>query len=507
MNHPDFRILVDLSYASLGYCGMAQESRVFLKTLSQLDRVAPTGLIFGRGDAVVDHRFAGTSDRSRRAENHAIFMQALVDKSARFSSFKVFRWWERLRALARCAFGRIVQTEPLDIETLWDLVWRNLLARSLSDEDIDIARECPMLLANLGGRMLTARSVYNLPGPRLETNGFDFALFHDSQPIKVSPRTIKLIRYYDLIPGLRPDLVVSSRCIKNHFRAIRRCLQDSIYVCISKPTQDDLLQAFPELEERCVTIPCVLADDYYPEELPDLLPAIVRSRVSAVTKGGAEGFLVGGKTPPYLIMSSTIEPRKNHVTLIRAFEKLAAKRPTDLRLIIVGNLGWKYDEIVRAMKPLIQQRRLYHLEDVPLQELRVLYTHAQALIFPSLYEGFGYTPLEAMCCHTPVLVSDIAAHRWVYGDAAMYFDPYRIDSLVDSLEQLLFSQDTTLRHELVNRGKRQIRRYQISAVGAQWLALFEELRRQGIAGKTTNARLARADLNPESSTKLRLLAA
>jgi glycosyltransferase involved in cell wall biosynthesis len=498
MDDPVFRVLVDLSYASLGYCGIAQESRVLLKTLYHLEGVEPTGLIFGRGDAVITHRFVGGSCPTRRAENHALFLQALVDPPA-LSGLGAMHWWQQFRTVCRLAFGRRVQTEPLDNEVLWDAVWRNLLARSLVDEDIAIARRCPMLLANLGGRMMAARSVYRLPAPRLYTHGFDFVLFHDSQAIKVSPGTCKLIRYYDHIPGLLPDLVKSRMCIKNHFRAIARCLHDSIFVCSSQPTQDDLLRAFPELEERCVVIPDVLSSCYYPEHLPQMLPAILQSRQAEEarrhTRITVRGFLKDGNPPPYLIMTSTLEPRKNHVTLIRAFEKLSARHQTDLRLVIVGKPGWKCEEVLQAMKPLIEQHRLYHLENVPLQELRVLYTHAQALVFPSFYEGFGYTPLEAMCCHTPVLAADIATHRWVYGDAAIYFDPYRVDALVEAMELLLFAADTALRDELVSRGKKCIKRYGPQAVGAKWLALFTELRRQGITSNVADARLGRANLN------------
>ena len=324
-----------------------------------------------------------------------------------------------------------------------------------------------MLLANLSGQTLAARSVYRLPSPRLETRGFDFAIFHDSQAIKISPQTCKLIRYQDLIPGLRPDLVGSRTCVESHFRAIRRCRKDSIYVCSSEPTRGDLLRAFPELEQRCVVIPDVLVDSYYPDHQPPMLSTILKSRQSAASgRARVQKSADRGQLAPYLIFVSTIEPRKNHLTLIRAFEKLLARHATDLRLVIVGSAGWKYQEALQAMQPLITQRRLYHLENVPQQELRILYTHAEALVFPSFYEGFGYPPLEAMCCDTPTVVSDVATHRWVYGDAALYFDPYRTDSLVASLAQLLFSSDDSLRDALVCRAasawrgisrKRQVR--------------------------------------------------
>jgi glycosyltransferase involved in cell wall biosynthesis len=194
--------------------------------------------------------------------------------------------------------------------------------------------------------------------------------------------------------------------------------------------------------------------------------------------------------PPYLLMTAAIEPRKNHVTLVRAFESLLARHDTDLCLVIVGRPGWKYSEALQAMKPLIEQGRIIHLMDVPIQELRVLNSHAEAMVFPSLYEGFGYGPLEAMCCRTPAVVSDIAAHRWAYGEAALYFDPYRLDSFVEALEQLLFSDPAECRERLVEAGLERVKLYSAQTVSEHWLALFDELRRQNIRNNVSDARLA-----------------
>ena len=93
--------------------------------------------------------------------------------------------------------------------------------------------------------------------------------------------------------------------------------------------------------------------------------------------------------------------------------------------MIVGSPGWKYEPILDAMRNLIERGELVHLEKVPSEEMRVLYTHAEAFVFPSNYEGFGFPPLEAMQCGAPVIASDIATHRWVLGDAALVLQPLR----------------------------------------------------------------------------------
>jgi glycosyltransferase involved in cell wall biosynthesis len=250
---------------------------------------------------------------------------------------------------------------------------------------------------------------------------------------------------------------------------------------------------FPHVVERAVTIPCTLADGYYPERMPRLLPSVVAARQSpaaAVHPSAVIKRLEKTGLPPYLLMVSTIEPRKNHVALIRAYERVLARRDNDLRLIIVGTPGWRFHEALQVMAPLIKRGRLFHLDKVPQAELRVLYSHAEAVVFPSLYEGFGYTPLEAMCCDTPAIASNIAAHRWAYGDAAEYCDPYRVDTIAAAIERVCLDSDAAFRNELIARGRRRAARYRVNGTAAQWQALLTELRRQGITHNARDAKLA-----------------
>ena len=257
--------------------------------------------------------------------------------------------------------------------------------------------------------------------------------------------------------------------------------------------------AVPHVAERAVTIPCTLADGYYPEHLPQLLPGVVAARQSSAAAQHPPGTVrkleKAGRLPPYLMIVSTIEPRKNHVALIRAFERVLARRETDLRLVVVGSPGWRFHEVLQVMAPLIRRGRLFHLDRVPQAELRVLYTHAEAVAFPSLYEGFGYSPLEAMCCDTPAIASDIAAHRWAYGDAAAYCDPYRVDTIADAIERVCLDPDGSVRKECSPGAGRGWPGTGSAGRRAQWGALFAELRRQGITHNTGDARLA--DFNEE----------
>ncbi len=510
-NESSDRVLLDLSYGALGYSGIPQETRLLLKVLNGCDGVDTTGLIFGVSNAAIHYRPSRSGSRDRQLEHQAELLFRIVGGDTQPADSPAGHTqsngglWNRfvniLRTARRCRrtlLGRRARLGELDSEVFWDVLWRRWLALTLSDDDLDLARHCPVLLSDMSSAMLNARAYFNLPGPKLDTRGFDFAVFHEARAVRVGPHTCKLVRHYDLIPALRPDTVASTRQIRGHIRAVRRCEQDSIFVCISESAREDLVRVFPHVVERTVTIPCTLADGYYPERMPRLLPSVVAARQSPAAAQHPSAIIKRlEKTglPPYLLMVSTIEPRKNHVALIRAYERVLARRDTDLRLIVVGTPGWRFHEALQVMAPLIKRGRLFHLDKVPQAELRVLYSHAEAVVFPSLYEGFGYTPLEAMCCDTPAIASNIAAHRWAYGDAAEYCDPYRVDTIADAIERVCLDSDAAYRNELIARGRRRVARYRVRGTAAQWQALLTELRRQGITHNVRDARLA--DFNRE----------
>jgi glycosyltransferase involved in cell wall biosynthesis len=500
-SEPSARVLLDLSYGALGYSGIPQETRLLLKVLDQCPGVDATGLIFGLANGAICQRPGRSGSRDRRLEYQAEVLFRTLDGHDLGPGLwnRLMNIWRSLRESRRVLFGRRARRGELDTEVFWDLLWRRWLANTLADGDLDLARRRPVLLSDISTALLNARAYFRLPAPRLDTRGFDFALFHESRAVRVGPGTCKLVRHYDMIPALRPDTVGSTRQIRGHVRAVRRCERDSVYVCISESAREDLVRLFPHVAERAVTIPCTLADGYYPEHLPQLLPGVVAARQSSAAEKHPPGTVrkmeKAGRLPPYLLIVSTIEPRKNHVALIRAFERVLARRDTDLRLVVVGSPGWRFHEALQVMAPLIRRGRLFHLDRVPQAELRVLYTHAEAVAFPSLYEGFGYSPLEAMCCDTPAIASDIAAHRWAYGDAAAYCDPYQVDTIAEAIERVCLDPDGSLRKELIARGRTRVARYRVGGTAAQWGALFAELRRQGITHNTGDARLA--DFNEE----------
>ena len=322
------RLLLDLSYANLGYCGIAQETRLLLKVFRECAGIEPTGLLFGVDHNVLREKLSVSGSPDRVLEKQAQYLHRLFEGPPLTNAF-LRNWW-RLMDWASSLCRRRTRLQRMNSDYFWDVVWRRALSKSLEDDDLPAVRDTPVLLANLGADDAMSRAG-RFAVAALNTHGHDFALFHVARAVRVSPTTCKLVRHYDLIPLVRPDLIASALHIKIHTRSVRRAQRDSVFTCISDSARNDLVSVFPALAERSVTIPCTLSGGYYPEHTPEMIPHIVDGRQSTFTRGHQAKRRFWKKDhPPYLLMVSTIEPRKNHIALVRAFESILARYRTDL---------------------------------------------------------------------------------------------------------------------------------------------------------------------------------
>ncbi len=144
---------------------------------------------------------------------------------------------------------------------------------------------------------------------------------------------------------------------------------------------------------------------------------------------------------PYLLFVSTIEPRKNLVRLIRAFKNLKENKKIPHQLVLAGGPGWRNEEIYGEAGPLKAKGELIFTGFVSEKEKTTLYQHADALVYPSLYEGFGIPPLEAMHWGCPVVAANTASIPEVVGDAAFLVDPLDEDSIVEGIRKVLTDKE------------------------------------------------------------------
>jgi glycosyltransferase involved in cell wall biosynthesis len=186
---------------------------------------------------------------------------------------------------------------------------------------------------------------------------------------------------------------------------------------------------------------------------------------------------------PFVLYAGTIRPHKNVSRLIDAFAVVRAeleRHPDfgDLRLVIIGDELSKYPEVRRAVLATRIAPYVRFLGFVPIQTLKVFYRAASVFAFPSLYEGFGLAPLEAMACGTPVIASSLPSLVEAVGDAAELVSPDNVFDIARGLRDTLLNPER--RAELTALGHEQARRFDWKQTGRAVLDIYYEIKQKKI---------------------------
>lgn len=192
-------------------------------------------------------------------------------------------------------------------------------------------------------------------------------------------------------------------------------------IAVSQFTADEVVRRLGVAPDRVVVVPNGVGEEYQPEPDARQLDEFRRSN---------------DVSDQYVLFLGTIEPRKNVPGLIEAFGQVAAEFPA-VDLVIAGGRGWMSDEVFALPDQLGLSRRVRFTGYVPAADLPRWYQAATVAVYPSLYEGFGFPPLESMACGTPVITSDRAAMPEVVGDAGVLVDPTDVAALAAALRALL----------------------------------------------------------------------
>jgi len=176
---------------------------------------------------------------------------------------------------------------------------------------------------------------------------------------------------------------------------------------------------------------------------------------------------------PFVLFVSTIEPRKNIPTLLKAFRHFVDSYGLDVQLVLAGAKGWLYEQVFEVVDQLKLEDHVRFLGRVSAQDLLLLYNGASALVAPSIYEGFGLTPLEAMACGTPVVVSNVSSLPEVVSDAGLLVDPNEPEDISVALRRVL--TDTELRESLIAKGFKRASHFSWDKAAQETLELYHSL--------------------------------
>lgn len=175
-----------------------------------------------------------------------------------------------------------------------------------------------------------------------------------------------------------------------------------------------------------------------------------------------------GLDRPYLLMVGTLEPRKNIPFLVEVFERL---EKFDGDLVIAGRPGWKYEPILQRLRASRCAARIKHIADLGEGELPTLYGGAELFVLPSLYEGFGFPPLESMACGVPAVVAPAGAMAEVCGDAALIIPGYDADAWATAVQRLL--DNSAERADLRARGLAHVPKFRWHETARQTWKAYE----------------------------------
>lgn len=492
------RILVDLKPALDGYAGIPQESRLLFHGLRMMDEYEVEGLIQHGSrrlkSAVNPHRKKVAISRQINKLSRVVVslhetpFSNMLDNLSEVINHAFARSLLRLRTLR----GGSIKTGLFESDLFDDFIWRTFFNKTLKPTDKDLVTSARYRVVSTSKKLmhqvgLSGLKFSNTPKyPYLDTRGFDFLVVQTPYPGRVSRKTQLVVRYHDSVPVLMPHTIKDKAFHQaSHFYSLQENVRAGAWFsCISEATRRDLLKIFPEAESRTSVIYNIASHDYYDEPSPkSLVLQVIRNRLARVDEFSTnlvdlkfDNLSRQANAFEYLLMVSTIEPRKNHIALLAAWERLKYTTMPGLKLVVVGSLGWNSVPILEKFRPWAERGDLYYLHDVPSAELRVLYKHATATVCPSLAEGFGYSGIEAMRSGGIVVASDIPVHREIYADAAEYFNPYSTDDTAQAIQRVLGPDGGPIRLRLKMAGVHVADRYTPEQILPQWDEFFRQRR-------------------------------
>lgn len=282
-------------------------------------------------------------------------------------------------------------------------------------------------------------------------------LFHATDHYIPKLKNIPVIAtLMDPVPLMRPDWVTSTgRGMKNWlFRRSTRWAQH--YITISQAVVPDLVTYFDIPEEKIIPI-------HLGVNLEDFAPVTDAEKSATLTQLKLN--------PGFFLFIGTLQPRKNVARIIDAFSSLPLEIQREHPLVIVGNKGWSSEDLIEKLQKLVAAGTAHWLGYITATDKKILLQTAAALVFPSLYEGFGLPVLEAFASRLPVITSNTSSLPEIAGDAAVLIDPLDTEALADAMQRVITTPEVF--ESLIARGYDRATKMTWSACTEKTIAVYK----------------------------------
>lgn len=300
--------------------------------------------------------------------------------------------------------------------------------------------------------------------PKLDrlVGGTDIFFVPNLNFVAVSGKTKLVVTAHDLSFEIFPETFSRYTRIWHFLINFRRLLRraDAV-IAVSQSTRDDLVRYYGLTPKKITTIHNGLSPRF-----------VTMSRNDPQLLAVKEKYRL-----PYqfILYLGTFEPRKNILALLRAYETLVETNPRagKYALVLAGSPGWKSAPLFEAIQASPARKNIHLPGFIADVDKPALYNLASLFVYPSLYEGFGFPPLESLASGTPVVVSHSSSLPEVIGEAGIMVDPYRPDELRLALEALM--TDRALREKIASRAALQAQKFSWRKCARSTLALFHIL--------------------------------
>jgi glycosyltransferase involved in cell wall biosynthesis len=283
-------------------------------------------------------------------------------------------------------------------------------------------------------------------------HGPDFAL----PPLGKGPK--KVVTIHDLAFLDYPEYAVPSLSAYLKKIVLEAVASADVICTVSEEVSRTLIQHFSTPREKLTVIP------------NGVNPYLRRITDPVLLEATRHKF---GLKSPLVFTASTLEPRKNHSGLIKAFYQAQKQKHGPAMLAIAGGKGWLYEETEKLVRDLHLEDNVRFLGRVSDYDLVTLYSLADVFAFPSFAEGFGLPPLEAMACGLPVITSNTTSLPEVVGNAALLVNPHNPEELANAMIRIL--HDTNLQEDLRQKGYERVKQFTWDAAARKMLSVYQRL--------------------------------